>query len=71
MKHVTLNERMLSAQNLKLEQRIKELELLVSEYRESFETMKEHITELKELNHILTKQIYSITYEHVKAPSDV
>ena len=63
MAHISLNERILQAQYHKKEQRIKELELLVSEYKESFETMKDHITELKELNKILTHQIYSLSHK--------
>ena len=64
MAHISINERILQAQYHKKEQRIKELELLVSEYKESFETMKEHITELKELNKILTNQIYFLSHKN-------
>ena len=62
MKHITTSERLLQWQYNKQLEYIKELELQLSEYRESFETMKESITELKELNKILTKQIYSLSH---------
>ena len=55
--HVTLNERMLTAQLHKKEQEIKELKEQVQQYLESLKTMKNNLTEVKELNKILTNQI--------------
>ena len=55
--HVTINERMLIAQNHKQEKEIKELKDKLLQYRESFQTMKDNLTELKHLNKVLVNQI--------------
>lgn len=63
MKHVTLNERMLTAQYHKQEKTIKELNERLLQYREQLETMTNHITELKDLNKVLVNQIYSLSHK--------
>ena len=55
--HVTINERILIAQNHKQEKEIKELKDKLLQYRESFQTMKDNLTELKHLNKVLVNQI--------------
>lgn len=55
--HVTINERMLTAQNHKQEKEIRELKQKLNEYRESLLTMKDNLTEVKELNKVLVNQI--------------
>ena len=55
--HVTINERMLIAQYHKQEKEIKELKDKLLQYRESFQTMKDNLTELKHLNKVLVNQI--------------
>ena len=54
---VTMNERMLIAQNHKQEKEINELKDKLLQYRESFQTMKDNLTELKHLNKVLVNQI--------------
>ena len=63
MKHVSLNERMLTAQTHKQEKTIKELNERLLQYREQLETMTSHITELKDLNKVLVNQIYSLSHK--------
>ena len=57
MKHISINERMLQAQYNKKENEIKELKEQLGQYKESLRTMKNSLTEVKELNKILTNQI--------------
>ena len=59
--HVSINERMLTAQNHKQEKEIRELEQKLNEYRESLLTMKDNLTEVKELNKVLVNQISSLS----------
>ena len=59
--HVTINERMLTAQNHKQEQEIKELKSKLAEYRESLLTMKDNLDEVKRLNKTLVNQISSLS----------
>jgi hypothetical protein len=61
--HVTLNERMLTAQNHKQEKEIRELKQKLNEYRESLLTMKDNLTEVKELNKVLVNQISSLSLQ--------
>lgn len=58
---VSLNERILLVKYHKQEKEKKELEQKLAEYRASLLTMKENITELKELNKILVNQISSLS----------
>ena len=55
--HISINERMLIAQYHKQEKEIKELKDKLLQYRESFQTMKDNLTELKHLNKVLVNQI--------------
>lgn len=55
--HISLNERMLTAQLHKKEQEIKELKEQVQQYLESLKTMKNNLTEVKHLNKVLVNQI--------------
>lgn len=61
MKHITDSERLLQASYHKKEAEIKELKNKLAEYREQFETMVEHITELKKLNKVLCNQISNLS----------
>jgi phage shock protein A len=55
--HVTINERMLTAQIHKKEQEIKDLKDQVQQYLESLRTMKSNLDEVKHLNKVLVNQI--------------
>lgn len=55
--HISLNERMLTAQLHKKEQEIEELKEQVQQYLESLKTMKNNLTEVKHLNKVLVNQI--------------
>ena len=55
--HISINERMLTAQTHKQEQTIKELKEQIEQYKESLRTMKDNLTEVKELNKVLVNQI--------------
>lgn len=59
--HVTINERMLTAQLHKKEQEIKELKEQVQQYLESLRTMKDNLDEVKHLNKVLVNQISSLS----------
>jgi phage host-nuclease inhibitor protein Gam len=59
--HVTLNERMLTAQLHKKEQEIKALKEQVQQYLESLRTMKDNLDEVKHLNKVLVNQISSLS----------
>ena len=61
--HVTINERMLIAQLHKKEQEIKELKEQVQQHIESLKTMKNNLTEVKELNKVLVNQISSLSLQ--------
>jgi hypothetical protein len=59
--HVTLNERMLTAQLHKKEQEIKALKEQVQQYLESLRMMKDNLDEVKHLNKVLVNQISSLS----------
>ena len=59
--HVTINERMITAQLHKKEQEIKELKGQVQQYLESLRTMKSNLDEVKHLNKVLANQISSLS----------
>ena len=61
--HVSINERMLTAQMHKKEQEIKDLKEQVQQYLESLKTMKNNLTEVKELNKVLVNQISSLSFK--------
>lgn len=61
--HVTLNERMLTAQLHKKEQEIKELKTKLAEYREQLLTMKDNLDEVKRLNKTLVNQISLLSFQ--------
>ena len=61
MTKISLSERMLIAQYHKKEEEIKQLKEQLSQYRESFKTMSDNITELKHLNQVLVNQISSLS----------
>ena len=60
---ISLSERILLTKYHKLENKNKELENKLSEYRESFETMKDYITELKGINKVLVNQISNLSLQ--------
>ena len=66
--HVTINERMLTAQLHKKEQEIKELKEQVQQYIESLRTMKNNLNEVKELNKVLVNQISSLSLQIKSCP---
>lgn len=61
--HVTINERMLTAQLHKKEQEIKELKEQVQQHLESLRTMKDNLDEVKHLNKVLVNQISSLSLQ--------
>lgn len=61
MKHISDSERLLQASYHKKEAEIKELKTKLEEYKEQFETMVDHITELKHLNKVLCNQISTLS----------
>lgn len=61
--HVTINERMLTAQLHKKEQEIKELKEQLGQYKESLQTMKDNLDEVKHLNEILVIQISLLSFQ--------
>lgn len=61
MTKISLSERILIAQYHKKEEEIKQLKEQLSQYRESFKTMTDNITELKHLNQVLVNQISSLS----------
>ena len=67
--HVTINERMLTAQLHKKEQEIKELKEQVQQYLESLRTMKNNLTEVKGLNKVLVNQISSLSLQLKQCPN--
>ena len=67
MAKISLSERMLIAQYHKKERQLKELEAKLEWYKESFETMKDNITELKHLNKVLVNQISSLSSTNQKS----
>jgi len=69
MKHISLNERMLTAQNHKQEKEIKELKQKLHEYRESLLTMKDNLTEIKQLNKTLVNQISLLSFKLKSCPN--
>lgn len=58
---ISLSERILITKYHKLERQNKELEDKLQQYRESFQTMKDNLTELKELNKVLVNQISNLS----------
>ena len=66
---ITLSERVLLTKYHRLENTNRELENKIAEYRASLLTMKENITELKELNKILVKQISSLSSKLKQCPN--
>ena len=54
---------MLTAQNHKQEKEIKELKQKLHEYRESLLTMKDNLTEIKQLNKTLVNQISLLSFK--------
>lgn len=67
--HVTINERMLTAQLHKKEQEIKELKQKLHEYRESLLTMKDNLDEVKQLNKTLVNQISLLSFKIKSCPN--
>ena len=61
--HVSTNERMLTAQNHKQEKEIRELKEQIEQYKESLRTMKNNLTEVKDLNKVLVNQISSLSLQ--------
>lgn len=64
--HVTINERMLTAQIHKKEQEIKNLKEQVQQYLESLKTMKSNLDEVKHLNKVLVNQISSLSSKQIQ-----
>ena len=61
--HVSVNERVLMAQYHKKEREIKELKEQLEQYKGSLRTMKDNLTEAKELNKVLVNQISSLSLQ--------
>ena len=60
---------MLTAQNHKQEKEIKELKQKLHEYRESLLTMKDNLTEIKQLNKTLVNQISLLSFKLKSCPN--
>ncbi len=67
--NVTLNERILIAQYHKKENQIKELQDQLEQYKESLQIMKQHLTEVKDLNKILVNQISLLSSKVKSCPN--
>jgi len=67
--HVSINERMLTAQLHKKEQEIKELKEQVQQYLVSLRTMKDNLDEVKHLNKVLVNQISSLSLQLKQCPN--
>jgi phage shock protein A len=67
--HVTINERMLTAQLHKKEQEIKDLKEQVQQYLASLRTMKDNLDEVKHLNKVLVNQISSLSLQLKQCPN--
>jgi predicted nucleic acid-binding Zn-ribbon protein len=63
MKHISISERILVAQYHNKEREIKELKEQLEQYKESLRTMKDNLTEVKELNKVLVNQISSLSLQ--------
>ena len=63
MKHISINERMLIAQCNKKDRELKDLKEQLEQYKESLRTLKDNLNEVKELNKILTNQIYILSHK--------
>ena len=61
MPKITISERILATKYHRLERENKELQDKLDQYRASFETMKDNITELKHINKVLVNQISSLS----------
>ena len=61
--NVSVNERILMAQYHKKEREIKELKEQLEQYKGSLRTMKDNLTEAKELNKVLVNQISSLSLQ--------
>ena len=64
--HVSINERMLTAQLHKKEQEIKDLKEQVQQYLESLRTMKSNLDEVKHLNKVLVNQISFLSFKQIQ-----
>ncbi len=60
---------MLTAQNHKQEKEIKELKQKLHEYRESLLTMKDNLTEIKQLNKTLVNEISLLSFKLKSCPN--
>ena len=69
MTHISTSERILTAQYHKKEEEIKKLKEQVVQYRESLRTMKNSLTEVRELNKILTNQISHLSFQLKQCPN--
>lgn len=60
--HVSINERMLIAQYHKQEKEIKELKDKLLQYRESFQTMKDNLTDVKTSKQSFSQSDFSFIF---------
>ncbi len=66
---ISFNERILIAQYHKKENQIKELQDQLEQYKESLQIMKQHLTEVKDLNKILVNQISLLSSKVKSCPN--
>lgn len=71
MKHISISERILIAQYHKKEREIKELQEQLSQYKESLRTMKDNLTEVKQLNKTLVNQISLLSSKIKSCPNSI
>ena len=64
MKHLSDSERLTESILRKKEQELRQCRLIINQYIEQLETMKEQVSELKAINNYLTKQISNLVSYH-------
>lgn len=71
MTHISISERILIAQYHKKERELKELQEQLEQYKESLQTMKANLNEVKHLNKILTNQISLLSDKLKSCPRSI
>ena len=64
MKHLSDSERLTESILRKKEEELRQCRLIINQYIEQLETMKEQVSELKAINNYLTKQISNLVSYH-------
>ena len=64
MKHLSDSERLTESILRKKEEELRQCRLIINQYIEQLETMKENVSELRAINKYLTKQISNLVSYH-------